>query len=61
MRSNHRKATIAVAAAVAAGSVALAAPVTAKGLYDAYNAHKVDEIWGLVRDEALKAQGTRAP
>jgi NitT/TauT family transport system ATP-binding protein len=22
---------------------------------------KVDEIWGLVRDEALKAQGTRAP
>jgi NitT/TauT family transport system ATP-binding protein len=22
---------------------------------------KVDEIWGLVRDEALKAQGTHAP
>ncbi len=42
MRSNHRKATIAVAAAVAAGSVALAAPVTAKGLFDAKNAHKVD-------------------
>jgi hypothetical protein len=42
MRSNHRKATIAVAAAVAAGSVALAAPVTAKGLFDAHNAHKVD-------------------
>ncbi len=42
MRTNHRRTTIAVAAAVAAGSVALAAPVTAKGLFDAKNAHKVD-------------------
>lgn len=42
MRTNHRRTTIAVAAAVAAGSVALAAPVTAKGLFDANNAHKVD-------------------
>jgi hypothetical protein len=42
MRINHRRTTIAVAAAVAAGSVALAAPVTAKGLFDASNAHKVD-------------------
>jgi hypothetical protein len=42
MRFNHRRTTIAVAAALAAGSVALAAPTTAKGLFDAYNAHKVD-------------------
>ncbi len=42
MRTNHRRTTIAVAAALAAGSVALAAPVTARGLFDAKNAHKVD-------------------
>lgn len=42
MRTTYRRTTLVAAAALTAGAVAFAAPTTAKGIFDARNAHRVD-------------------
>ena len=60
MRTTFRRNTIAVAAVVAAGAVALSAPVVAKGVFDASNAHKVDGLHAkdLTKTQYFAAQTT---
>lgn len=53
MRTTFRRNTLAAAAIVATGAVALTAPGMAQAAFDAINAHKVD---GLHADQLVKTQ-----